>query len=695
MKAIVFLCSVFILSFCLLNNDSVSALSSDEACKDVSVVFARGSGSVVSTNRERVRIEQQVKMRLGGEVGVHFYELGTESYNDSKYPAVDVGNVFNGNAIGAAVSGGSSHDYGRSVEQGQKELLGYLQKRGQKCPNERIVLGGYSQGAQVMGGIYEQLALYANRIDFIALFGDPKLHLPEGEGIYPDACQGKNLSVYRRSIGSCHADNGSLGARKPYLSSILASKSGLWCKAQDYICGTSKMIYDTAGHGKYAEDGGAIDKAAKEIAERLKKSLGPGKSDNINTQHTQTGIGTTGLDVVFVIDTTGSMSSRINQAKAFARAQAEKIKELRGRVGLVAYRDVGDQYTAKIVSNLSEDQTEFQNGLDSLAVDGGGDTPEAALHALMTAFNGMKWKDGATKASVLLTDAGFHNPDRVDGSTIELVAKRSLEIDPVNVYPVVPAGYTASGYSELASKTSGQVIADDGNTEAALTKALTKIEQRPTALLKNTEYAAEVGKEITFDASDSYVIDAEITKYQWDFDGDGTFEQETTQPTANHTYTKQFDGTMQVRVSASNSTIANASAVVKIGTYVPPASPKAPTGVAAKIVSTKNGVSTLRLTWKATDALAEKWAVQMNGVALGWVPANQTTLEITDVQRAEDVAISVAGVAKDGLVGEATTTIVAKETTTSPQLTWWQLLLEYIRKLIQMLFPKWDISTIL
>ena len=174
-------------------------------------------------------------------------------------------------------------------------------------------------------------------------------------------------------------------------------------------------------------------------------------------------LGTTGTDVVFVLDTTGSMSDTIEQTKQFIRDYSAKIKEMNGRVGLVVYRDAGDEYTAKKLSDLQTDTADLLKQLESVKADGGGDTPEAALHATMTALNTMNWKPGATKAIVLLTDADYHNPDRVDGSTVESVAKRSLEIDPVNVYPVISG--QSEPHTELAEKTSGQVIVNKGDVQ--------------------------------------------------------------------------------------------------------------------------------------------------------------------------------------------------------------------------------------
>ena len=167
---------------------------------------------------------------------------------------------MNGNAIGAKMSGGMRYDYGKSVDQGVAELNAYLTARHRKCPKEFFVLGGYSQGAQVVGqalpGIPSDIK---QKIVFTMLFGDPKLYLPEGEGILPPACFKKKLSTYRREIANCFVDNGALGARKPFLPDEDNVKTGLWCLGHDYVCGSSKFAWDTDGHGKYANTNGPID----------------------------------------------------------------------------------------------------------------------------------------------------------------------------------------------------------------------------------------------------------------------------------------------------------------------------------------------------------------------------------------------------------------------------------------------------
>ena len=458
--------------------------------------------------------------------------------------------------------------------------------------------------------------------------------------------------------------NGALGARKPFLPSENNSKTGLWCLANDYVCGSSKFVWDVEGHGKYANNNGPIDDGVREAVSRLKKVIKTTlQSDTkINDKPSNNNMGTTGTDVVFVLDTTGSMSPYIDQMKTFIRNYSSKIKEINGRVGLVVYRDAGDEYTAKKLSDLQLDTTDMLGKLEDISIDGGGDDPEAALHASMVAMNEMKWQKGATKAIILLTDAGYHEPDRVDGSTLAAVAKRSLEIDPVNIYPVVEKHLEGS-YEDMASQTTGQVIVSGGenDTIAALSKALTKIKNRPNAKLKIGEYYAEVGQKITFDASDSYVVDSSITKYEWDFDGDGKIDQTTTSPVVSHVYNEKFDGIMQVRMSTSNDTVSNISAPVKVGIKPNlPVGPGAPQ-VSAKIIERNGNKATIRLNWQPVDELSSRWLIRLDDNNLGWAVGEQRQLDITDVDVSTSRKVTVTGIKADGYAGKPATIQVDNE----------------------------------
>ena len=686
---LILVASVISLGYSLLDPAHVAnADHMTNECAQVEAIFARGSGQPLK-GLDATKFFTEFQKRVPQDkVSQNTYELGLESYGGHQYEAIEIRPL---KAAGAKISSGYSYGYGDSVDSGVGELYNYLTQRYEKCKTTQFVLGGFSQGAQVVGQTLPKLSTdLRSNIAFTALFGDPKLYLPEGEGELPPACQGKQFSPWRRIIANCRVHSGSLNARKPYLPSDMAQKTGLWCYTHDYICGAGKDYNDIEGHGWYKDDHMAIEVAVGEAAARLATVLPQEQAEHLLTIEGH-GYGTTGLDVAFVLDTTGSMGTQIESSKEFIRQSAQKIKDLRGRVALTVYRDYGDVYTAQILSPLQSDTADLLSKLDGVTAADGGDWEEAGLHALMTTFNGLNWQDGATKATIMLTDAPFHEPDQVDGVTIEQVAKRSLEIDPVNVYPVLSNqwgqldGPYMDQFNKLADLTSGQVIIDSGDTVGALTEALARIEERPTAILKNLEYQADVGREITFDASDSYVIDASITQYDWDFEGDGVFDLTTTEPAVDYTYDRAFDGNMQVRLTADNDTISSASAIVKVGTYVVPAAPAAPKNLTVKVLSTSEKVSSVELSW-SSDAEIGSWLISVNDVPLGIAESSQVSIEITDVKRSIANVFSVAAVSTDGVEGEASTVQLDAEADSpapeQPKLSWWQKLLAYLLRLI-------------
>ena len=61
---------------------SSNALSLENACTDVEVIFARGSGQTVNQERVDARVFfEQVRSRISNEISVQEYELGSEEYS--------------------------------------------------------------------------------------------------------------------------------------------------------------------------------------------------------------------------------------------------------------------------------------------------------------------------------------------------------------------------------------------------------------------------------------------------------------------------------------------------------------------------------------------------------------------------------------------------------------------------------------
>jgi len=100
------------------------------------------------------------------------------------------------------------------------------------------------------------------------------------------------------------------------------------------------------------------------------------------------------VEVVFVVDTTGSMSGLIQAAKekiwsiASTMAQAQPAPEI--RMGLVAYRDRGDDYVTRVV-DLSADIDSVYATLMDFRAGGGGDGPESVNQALYDAVHNISW----------------------------------------------------------------------------------------------------------------------------------------------------------------------------------------------------------------------------------------------------------------------------------------------------------------
>lgn len=125
-----------------------------------------------------------------------------------------------------------------------------------------------------------------------------------------------------------------------------------------------------------------------------------------------------GLDIAFVIDSTGSMMSYISGAKESIREIMTQSKirfkrfnadESLLKFGVVAYRDHPPQETSFLTKH--KDFSNFQEAsdfLNNLTASGGGDPPEAVLDGLNDALVNLKWREMSVKILFLLLDNPAH-----------------------------------------------------------------------------------------------------------------------------------------------------------------------------------------------------------------------------------------------------------------------------------------------
>ena len=154
--------------------------------------------------------------------------------------------------------------YSDSLNKGIAELVTHLQHRYgtatgnwvSNCHNETLVLGGYSQGADVIRDALWQLPGYVkDNIGYVALYGDPR-HDPGG-------CD--RVAWWERGDANCH--DGTIWwypRRSSYVSNEYFNRFGSWCGANDHYCAYHGDIYG-GDHGT-AYQNFWIQQSAAEVA---------------------------------------------------------------------------------------------------------------------------------------------------------------------------------------------------------------------------------------------------------------------------------------------------------------------------------------------------------------------------------------------------------------------------------------------
>jgi len=187
------------------------------SCPDIEVVFARGTNEPPGIGGVGQPFVDSLRSQVGGR------PVGVYAVN---YPATD--------------------NYSQSASAGAHDASAHVQYEAKNCPNTKMVLGGYSQGAGVIDLITATAVPFigftpapmpsevADHIAVVAVFGNPS-----------------------RSAGG----GGPLAAISP----LYGSKAIDLCAPFDPVCSDGGT---TLGHGSYVVFG-LVDKAATFAASRL------------------------------------------------------------------------------------------------------------------------------------------------------------------------------------------------------------------------------------------------------------------------------------------------------------------------------------------------------------------------------------------------------------------------------------------
>lgn len=167
------------------------------------------------------------------------------------------------------------------------------------------------------------------------------------------------------------------------------------------------------------------------------------------------------LDLVFMVDATGSMGDEIAKLKASMHAMSQQIGQLPGQpdvcYGLVVYRDRGDAFLTRS-HDFTDDLGAFQKALAQVQAAGGGDTPEALNEALSETVHQLSWRADAARMVVMVADAPPHidyggpqydrDMQAALAKGIKLFAVGASGLDPVGEYV----------FRQLAQYTAGRFV---------------------------------------------------------------------------------------------------------------------------------------------------------------------------------------------------------------------------------------------
>ena len=159
------------------------------------------------------------------------------------------------------------------------------------------------------------------------------------------------------------------------------------------------------------------------------------------------------VDLVFIIDKTGSMEDNVRGIRAYIDLFFEHFTRSghNAAFGLVTFADTMTKKPK--VQGVTTDHGKFKNWLYKIKFEGGGDLAESGLDALMAALHKIKFRGNAQRFFVLASDGAFHDAD-YDGRSeysqdevIETLQRQDVRVDVIglNFLPIKQIAWATSG----------------------------------------------------------------------------------------------------------------------------------------------------------------------------------------------------------------------------------------------------------
>lgn len=619
------------------------------SCKDVNIIFMRGSSQNYTPSEgedinfpswkiinDRVEFNdprdiQQIKdnkpafvytekeslkyfKSIGDRIHLDYPKLTMQfvsphdfagKYNSNGYKAVSAFGPWqqafvSSNAIDAkygnyaVVAGATSDQYNQSVKDGAEELAGYLQDQMTSCPSQYNVVGGYSQGAHVVGEAMAKMHgagqdNLLSRLGHVDMYGDPKFNGFERTTSVLNPLQQHAVLPWTRGSATTN-HTGALGPRKPYVPDILTAKTTTWCDFNDLVCGGYAGIainYDAHAE-KYREDSGWIEQSANEIYVDLKTRLGllagiTDKSANSPLAFWNGIKKPDKLDVMFVMDRTGDNNISLMPDPDYIAWNLAYLGEkgyTSTQVGVVTYTELsrydGSKYLiesiVKTPTNLTTDifgdysyfkdswgKAHFQNP-PSLGEDLR-DSPYSAISAALD----QSWRKDARKVIVVFSNSYGKDKEDTTNLTMKQVTNKArakdVEILPVftaktfkadankaaflpaaNAFWQALAGPTSGHATELNDLIYDRLVYDVIMSHSYAPDAeisMGKTYNKPSAAakkesapttIKGTKPVVKAATATKLTAAKSNASKSKIKTYTWDLNGDGVADHTSKTP---------------------------------------------------------------------------------------------------------------------------------------------------------------------
>ncbi len=295
--------------------------------------------------------------------------------------------------------------YASSVNRGIDNLRGLIDDFVGDCPNSELILVGYSQGGDLVGSFVQRDGhpdSHLDRVAGVVLMGDTRFESEDdwaAEGTFSQNRKGFWWTDIRDPFEPDVVD--------PSASPALDMKVVSVCRAWDAFCQGSEVHYDIFGneflwpapddilnnnppnkpnqaHERYSEN---FDSAACSLVTKLGYDVcDPARAGAPDT------------DVVFLIDTTSTGYSSVQELQSRAEAFVDEVSHqaVGTRYAVIAY---GEETVDNVTDGFVEDADEAIDAIESITASSG---TYGSLYSAIIEANNLYWREDSKKVSLTL-----------------------------------------------------------------------------------------------------------------------------------------------------------------------------------------------------------------------------------------------------------------------------------------------------